>query len=191
MKKKLSFIIVFCLLVIGFVFSTNFNKTGETSINGILHTNVSADRKNYSSVEDLKKNSDIVVMGTIKGKLKSYNLNRNSNSEIVILGTDYEFEVQRYLKGAGDKTIIVIQEGGQTDKEIQIFDDRTEMDINGKYFLFLNKVPDVDKYRFGGNPYKFKVSNGKVKVDAGDDFLMNQIFPQKSMAEFISKVESN
>lgn len=141
-------------------------KTSERKIaktNGVLKSAVFADRPAYTTLKDLKDHAEIVVLGTVQKQIKTYNLSRDAqdptkeNTEFPVMGTDYAIAVDKYIKGNGESSIVMTMEGTE---------DRTPMQIGSKYILFLNNVSG--KYMFGGEPFKFKVADGKVLVDSND-----------------------
>ena len=154
---------------------------------------VSSDRQYYSSLKELSDNAEVIVIGTVRAQLQTHNLSRDSqdpskeNTEFVILGTDYEVSVDRYLKGAGNRKIIMTQEGGELGGKTQLVDSRTPIHIGTTYAFFLVKV--ADKYRFGGEPYKFKISGGKVMVDSSEEIAQAH-FIEMTEHEFLDELKA-
>ncbi|MDI6816958.1 MAG: hypothetical protein QME41_07195 [Actinomycetota bacterium] len=154
---------------------------------------VFGDRQYYSSLKELSDNAEVIVIGTVRAQLQTHNLSRDAqdpskeNTEFVILGTDYEVSVDRYLKGAGNRKIIMTQEGGELDGKTQLVDSRTPIHIGTTYAFFLIKV--ADKYRFGGEPYKFKLSGGKVTVDSSEEIAQAH-FGEMTEQEFLDELKA-
>lgn len=181
--------IVVGLLLLG-IWASN-NQT-VTDIN--TEQMVKADRKVYSSLKELKNDSEVVIIGSVEKQLKTYNLAKDAtdptkeNPDFVILGTDYLVNVEKYLKGSGEKQIIMTQEGGELNGKKQRIEGRTPIKLGDKYVFFLKKNPD-NKYMFGGDPFKFSLSNGKVKVDS-DNTKFEEKFPEKSDQEFLAELNN-
>lgn len=165
--------------------------TKSTPASAVVH--VFGSWQYYASLEELSDNAEVIVIGTVREQLQTHNLSRDAqdpskeNTEFVILGTDYEVSVDRYLKGAGDRKIIMTQEGGELDGKIQRMHDLTPIHIGTTYILFLNRVSD--KYRFGGEPYKFKLSGGKVTVDSSN-MLAPVHFKDKTEQAFLDELKA-
>ena len=165
--------------------------TKSKPASAVVH--VFGSRQYYSSLEELSDNAEVIVIGTVRAQLQTHNLSRDAqdpskeNTEFVILGTDYEVSVDRYLKGDGDRKIIMTQEGGELDGKIQRMHALTPIHIGTTYILFLNRVSD--KYRFGGEPYKFKLSGGKVTVDSSN-MLAPVHFKDKTEQAFLDELKA-
>lgn len=184
--KKIIGMVLIGILISGTVVFGNI-LSNNTTTNKIF-----ADRVTYASIQDLKKASDIVIVATVNKQLETYNLNRLAGEQkdaMVILGTDYEVNVEKYLKGNGDTKLIVIQEGGELNGQIQDMEGRTPMELGKRYVFFLNKNPDNNKYMFGGDPYKFKLVNGKASVDSDSDRIKNK-FKEKDEKKLIEEIET-
>ncbi|HCG99409.1 MAG: hypothetical protein A2074_07050 [Candidatus Aquicultor primus] len=205
MKKVLAIIAVAAgIVIIGLAVIAVVSQSGDkTAARGVTTTkskpasaveNVYGDRQYYSSLKELSDNAEVIVIGTVRAQLQTYNLSRDlqdpskENTEFVVLGTDYEVGVDRYLKGAGNRKIIMTQEGGELDGKTQLMDARTPIHIGTTYILFLIKVSD--KYRFGAEPYKFKISGGKVTVDSSEE-IASVHFREMTEQEFLDELKAS
>jgi len=192
MKKIINSVLILGFLILAVSAGKSLvNIENNKNVDHVV-SKVSADRKAYSSLKELKNDSDIILSGVVQKQLETYNLNRLSTKEnpgIIILGTDYEVTVEKYIKGKGDNNIIVTQEGGELNGIIQIMEGRTPIEIGSRYVFFLNKNPDNNKYMFGGDPFKFKLSNGQAKVDT-DNKKMTEKFKEKNEKDFIVEIEA-
>lgn len=183
MIKKIAAVSAGVLILGLLAFTLNLNSINNLSVTdnvkskkSISTTYVLADREVYTSLKDLKNAVDIVVIGTVEKELATYNGLKDledptkENTEFPpVMDTDYMVVVEKYFKGSGDNRIIVTQENTA---------DRMPMEIGRKYVFFVDSVSG--KYMFGGEPYKFQITKGKVKADtsslSGQDKL-------KEMAE--------
>ncbi|MHB9094995.1 MAG: hypothetical protein ACYC21_10005 [Eubacteriales bacterium] len=151
------------------------------------------DKPIFSNIKDLKDAVDVVVIAKIEGELGVYNSAMDpaditkEHPTLKILSTQYQARVYKYLKGEGPDSIIVAQDGGELNGLTQDFG-FTPMKIGNKYVFFLEKDPNKeDRYIFSGEPYKFLITDGKVKVDTKED-KTKKLFTDKDETTFVNEV---
>lgn len=156
---------------------------------------VSGDRPYYTNIRDLKKNAEVVVLGSVQKQGKTYNLAKDPNDpskdnpDFTLLGTDFEVKVDKYLKGKGESIITLTQEGGEDGQTTYLVEGRSPLIVGGKYIFFLNEISG-NKYMFGGDPYRFKITNGKASVDTDNKNLRSK-WQEKPEKDLITEIENN
>ncbi|GIO05733.1 hypothetical protein J31TS6_17610 [Brevibacillus reuszeri] len=105
------------------------------------------------SVESLLDESDLVVVGTLKEDLESYQPFDGYEHTF----TDGTIELQRVLKGPSLDEVVLSQYGGvREDGKIEVFDDLPLLDKSKTYLMFLSKINDNTerngKYQVTGGP---------------------------------------
>lgn len=116
------------------------------------------------SVESLIDVSDLVIVGTLKEELKSYQ--PYDGHEFTF--TDGIVEVKRVLKGPSLDEVVLSQYGGvRKDGKVEVFDDLPLLEKSKTYLLFLTKIKDDTerngKYQVIGGPQGLYELNGNVK----------------------------
>ena len=150
------------------------------------------DKPTFSNIKDLKDAVDVVVIAKIEKELEAYNSAMDpaditkEHPTLKILSTQYQAKVYKYLKGEGPDSMIVAQDGGELNGLKQDFG-FTPMKIGNKYIFFLVKDPNKEnRYIFSGEPYKFLITDGKVKVDTKEDYT-KKFFPDKDETTFVNE----
>lgn len=168
---------------------SNQNTTSVNPVKYVTHT----DTRTFSNIKDLKDAVDIVVISKIESELGAYNAamdpvdTTKEHSTLKILSIQYQAKVYKYLKGEGPDSIMVAQEGGELNGLKQDWG-FTPMKIGNKYIFFLVKDPNKEnRYVFSGEPYKFLITDGKVKVDTKKEYI-KKFFPDKDETTFVNDV---
>ena len=119
-----------------------------------------------------------------------------------MIGSVYEVQVERYLKGSGDVTLSVIQSigydaivpgpGSAPGRLTQGRDTSPNLLLgkNSRYVLFLEENEHAPSLWMGtAQPYKFLLSGGMANVESPVGTLEGA-FPDRTEAELVSLVES-
>ena len=143
-----------------------------------------------SSLDELVEFSTHVVTGRYTNRKTEIHIpNIGSDGEpdnsIVGIGTVYTIEVERYLKGDGEREIQVVQierfrtqSPGEAARVSDLESARFPFERDGQYLLFLMPMPQgqvgsmPDLFLGVAQPYRFKLASGEAKVDGplGDLF---------------------
>ena len=163
------------------------------------------------SYKELVDKSVIIVSGQFRSANEVINMARNINDinkpdpNILGAGQVYQFEVDKYLKGGGAKTIYVVQlEGFLTGEQIGIELDEENIKkarkarkyipakLENPYVLFLEPLvgfPDLKNYYTGAiHPWRFDLSNPDqvVPESVWEDAL--SVFPPKKVSKFFDQI---
>lgn len=150
--------------------------------------------------DDLGKlvaHSTVIVIGTVPNyEPDSIRVQDRSNPSVQSVGSGFNLQVERYLKGSGGDTIPVIQFYGFdfTDRgqpgQVRDKNENLLLDKGSRYLLFLKENESYPGYWSGTiHPYKFLLKDGRAKSESpvGD---LDGAFPEQSEADFISSIES-
>ncbi len=155
------------------------------------------------SLDDLVANSTTIVIGTIPSS-EPNTLSVDSQvsdasgpiTNVQAVGSGYNVEVERYLKGSGGNTIPVVQFYGidYTDqgqiKQARDNDADLLLSKGSRYLLFLRENRSHSGYWIGtAEPYKFLLKGGQAKVKSPLSGL-GGTFPEQPESDFISSVEA-
>ena len=145
----------------------------------------------------LVANSTVIVIGSVPNNdHDAIRIQDQAAPNVQVVGSGFNIQVERYLKGSGDDTIPIVQFYGldYTDKGESRQTRDTNEDLllgkNSRYLLFLIENGSVSGYWMGtAHPYKFLLKGGRAKAESpvGD---LRGAFPEQSEADFISSVES-
>jgi len=134
-------------LIFGYLgYSTVHQKTSEDLDIETVHASWGDE---YTEVESLFKDSDLVVVATLSKELNSYQPFEGHEDTF----TDGEIRIIESIKNEGNKdAVIVSQYGGKrVDGKIEVFEDLPLLRKDKKYLLFLEKIEDNtdrnDKYQ--------------------------------------------
>ncbi len=114
----------------------------------------------YSSTADLGAHADLVVVGT-NSSVASEGPDQFSPS---VAATRYVVSVDRFVKGSGNKSIVVKQTGGRLGNVRQVVEDDPQMVVGQRYLLYLALVPDGP---YAGDYFVLGGPQGRFAVDAG------------------------
>ena len=149
-----------------------------------------------TALDKLIANSTVVVIGTVPVSAPDTLRPLDATGNVRVVGSGYNVQVERYLKGSGPDTIPVIQFYGLdftdqgSNRQARNDDKDLLLGKNNRYLLFLKKNSTAVGYWSGpAHPYKFLLADGKAKVESpvGD---LGGAFPERAMTEFISEVEA-
>ncbi len=168
--------------------------------------------------KELIEKSDLIVIGTAVDTGMTFNGARNSvhpeeaDDDIYDLVKIYEVKVERYLKGSGPETVLVVKAVasayGTTAEEVQLkvesndFDERYQsFEMDKPYLLFLKKhryidsyleVPKGEYYHWATVPWIFDISNKQaiqIVDDEGSNSQYNFMLPLDRVIEYIQNPE--
>ena len=144
----------------------------------------------------LVANSTVIVIGTVPhNEPDTVRVQDQSAANVQVVGSGFNVQVERYLKGSGSDTIPVVQFYGldYTDRgqARQVRDTNANLLLGkgNRYLLFLKENGSYPGYWSGTvHPYKFLLTGGRAKVESpvGD---LDGTFPEQSEVDFISSVE--
>lgn len=149
-----------------------------------------------TALDKLIANSTVIVIGTVPVGDPDTLRPLDATGNVRVVGSGYNVQVERYLKGSGPNTIPVVQFHGLdftdqgTTRQTQNDDKDLLLGKNNRYLLFLKENSTAVGYWSGpAQPYKFLLSGGQAKVESpvGD---LDGAFPQQSESDFISSVET-
>ena len=145
----------------------------------------------------LVANSTVIVIGSVPNNdPDAIRIQDQAAPNVQVVGSGFNIQVERYLKGSGDDTIPIVQFYGldYTDQGESRQTRDTNEDLllgkNSRYLLFLIENGSVPGYWMGtAHPYKFLLKGGQAKVESpvGD---LRGAFPEQSESDFISAVEA-
>ena len=150
-----------------------------------------------SALGKLVVNSTVIVIGSVPNNdPDAIRIQDQAAPNVQVVGSGFNIQVERYLKGSGDDTIPVVQFYGldYTDqgesKQTRDTNEDLLLGKNRRYLLFLIENGSVPGYWMGtAHPYKFLLKGGRAKVESpvGD---LRGAFPEQSESDFISAVEA-
>lgn len=198
MKKRMALLLVAALLVVG-----GFGAYKMANQDPYAHLEVAsgdASFEKYSTIDELEKNSELVVVARFTGKRELYERNDEQGNPIVKL-TKSTVEVEKVLKGDAQKkgTITVFEDCYMWNNERYVTtEDYKWMNENGKYLLFLVPNKRNDTYVINAlyqGKYDLKLK-GKAKEHEskkqalldpaveymGHDFELEEFYKMKEQA---------
>ena len=144
----------------------------------------------------LVANSTVIVIGTVPhNEPDTVRVQDQSAANVQGVGSGFNVQVERYLKGSGSVTIPVVQFYGldYTDRgqARQVRDTNANLLLGkgNRYLLFLKENGSYPGYWSGTvHPYKLLLTGGRAKVESpvGD---LDGTSPEQSEVDFISSVE--
>jgi hypothetical protein len=163
------------------------------------------------SVKELVDKSVIVVSGQFRSTNEVINMARNikdinkPDPNILGVGQVYQFEVDKYLKGGGPKTIYVVQlEGFLTGDQVGLEPQETNINkarkerkyisakLDNPYVLFLEPLvgfPDLKNYYTGAiHPWRFDLSNPEQVIPESIWEEALSVFPPKRVSKFLDQI---
>ena len=122
----------------------------------------------------LVANSTVIVIGTLPhNEPDTVRVQDQSAANVQAVGSDFNVQVERYLKGSGSDTIPVVQFYGldYTDRgqARQARDTNANLLLGkgNRYLLFLKENSSLPGYWSGTvHPYKFLLKDGRAKVES-------------------------
>ena len=169
---------------------------GGTIITEVSYWTVNAMSGSSDALDKLIANSTVIVIGTVPSNDPDAVRAQDESANVHVVGSGYNVQVERYLKGSGPDTIPVVQfygldftdQGGN--RQARNDDDDLLLGKNNRYLLFLKENSSAAGYWSGpAHPYKFLLSGGQAKVESpvGD---LGGALPEQSESDFISSVEA-
>ena len=169
---------------------------GRTTITEVSYWTVKSLSGSGDALDKLVVNSTVIVIGTVPSNDPDTVRAQDESSNVQAVGSGYNVQVERYLKGSGPNTIPVVQFYGldYTDqgesKQARNDDEDLLLGKDSRYLLFLKENSSLPGYWSGpAHPYKFLLTRGQAKVESpvGD---LGGAFPEQSESDFISSVEA-
>lgn len=168
-KKRISIIITLTLFigVLGFLYIGNESEQSkrETNNNNIISVDASWGEE-FSTVDSLIKESDLIIIGSLQETLSSYQPFNDYEDTF----TDAKINIEKTLKGEKiPKELIISQYGGEReDGKIEVFEDLPLMDENEKFLLFLEYIDDNTDRNGKYQPVRgvqgyYIIENGNIK----------------------------
>ena len=142
-------------------------------------------------------NSTAIVIGTLShDEPESVRVQDRSNASVQSVGSSFNVQVERYLKGSGDDTIPVVQftgldfrDRGQT-RQVRDKNEDLLLDEGSRYLLFLKENESYPGYWSGTiHPYKFLLVDGEARSESPVGTLGGK-FPNRPESEFIDEIEA-
>lgn len=131
------------------------------------------------STEDLTRKSELVVKGKV-----IYQECKWENEKQNAINTFSTIQVEDYLKGKGQETIIVKQEGGQIGDTTDVIDGAPCLEIGEEVILFLTEFKgDYVIFSMALGCYKIKKVENSKKFAVNDLRNVNLIVPEKLQKE--------
>jgi len=125
------------------------------------------------SVEELTGDADVIIIGNVKEVESRWNLWRTQ------INTYSTVSVEKYIKGTGSETLIIIAEGGTVGDSNVWVEDTSVFTKNEKVLVFLKKAGS--EFRVAGLVQgKYIVENEEVHDIIGE---------KVSLKDFLSRVE--
>ena len=145
----------------------------------------------------LVAHSTFIVIGTMPNdEPESIRVQDQSNANVQSVGSGYNVQVERYLKGSGGDTIPVVQFTGLDFRDrgqVRQVRDRNEnllLEEGSRYLLFLKENESYPGYLSGTiHPYKFLLVDGEARSESPVGTLDGE-FLDRPESEFIKEIES-
>ena len=197
---RISSLLLFSVIAFGLVTLLLWESDKTEFSAGINH----ASFVTSASLEDLTAKSSIIAIGTVRaGKptirhIQGGDPDNSSQPELgfVGVGSVYQVNVERYLKGNGDGTLPVVQfESIIADHQGQMIQVRTReadfpLNKGTRYLLFLRPQAQAPDLLIGtAEPSRFVLSSGLARVETPADGL-EVLFPDSSESDLVARVEN-
>ena len=145
----------------------------------------------------LVANSTAIVIGTLAhDEPESVRVQDRSNASVQSVGSSFNVQVERYLKGSGGDTIPFVQFTGldfRNNEQTRQVRDKNEnllLDEGSRYLLFLKENESYPGYLSGTiHPYKFLLVDGEARSESPVGTL-DGAFPNRPESEFIDEIEA-
>lgn len=150
------------------------------------------------TLAELTQEAPVIAVGTIEGVAGTRNLARNPKNpqepdpNLEIIGVDYRFQVERFLKGSAPATILVTEAKLWIPKGEQptLYEGFREMPPGGRYILFLRETRDESGRWIGvAQPWRFAIRDAKASVESKWQGAQ-KAFPEVDQSEFVAQVEA-
>jgi hypothetical protein len=157
-----------------------------------------------STLEELAAKSSVVVIGTVSSdEPTTRNIHgrypgdsSRPDPNYIGVGSIYQVDVERYLKGSGGDSLPVVQfESTITNHNGQMVENpRREADFpltkGTRYLLFLEPQSEAPDLWFGTTePYRWVLSSGQATVETLVESA-RAMFPDTSEVDFVASVEA-
>ena len=145
----------------------------------------------------LVENSTVIVIGTVPNdESDSIRVQDRTNASVQSVGSSFDIQVERYLKGTGGDTIPIVQftgldflDRGQT-RQVRDKNENLLLDESSRYLLFLKENESYPGYWSGTiHPYKFLLVDGEARSESPVG-TMDGKFPNRPESEFIDEIEA-
>lgn len=124
----------------------------------------------FDTIENITREADLIVVGTVGAKAGSRNLARNplnpseEATDRKLMSQEYEFVVETTLKGAAhDNILIVYPEYGVLMNGEKSIEPQVPLDPGQRYILSLKQGTEGTFYGIG-EPWQFKLTAGQAQA---------------------------
>ncbi|BAD40951.1 hypothetical protein [Symbiobacterium thermophilum] len=174
---------------------------GLPAVFGSLERSVAirADYQVYTTLEELVEEASVIAVGMVEGVEGTRNLARDPDNpdlphpSLEIIGYDYRFVVEEYLKGDGPDTILVTEARkflSHGREGIPAEPPAPEMESGGRYILFLNRAADAEGRWIGvAEPWRFALRDAEVQVESMWE-AAPRAFPSVGEGEFVDQIRT-
>ena len=144
----------------------------------------------------LVENSTVIVIGTVPNdESNSIRVQDRTNASVQSVGSSFDIQVERYLKGTGGDTIPIVQftgldflDRGET-RQVRDKNENLLLDEGSRYLLFLKENESYPGYWSGTiHPYKFLLVDDEARSESPVG-TMDGEFPNRPESEFIDEIE--
>ena len=160
MKKSLKYFwLAAAFLVLAYFFNNGDSSiTTSSSSEAITVSSGSADYLVYDSLEELEKNSDLIVKGKLYGEPTIQNIYQNGVHIDSVRKT--ETRITDVFKGqvSEGEIVIVYEPGFVRDNILETMEGYVPMNISGNYLLFLHENPNGEYVVMGVNQGKYDLN---------------------------------
>lgn len=160
LKKSLKYFwLAAAFLVLAYFFNNGDSSiTTSSSSEAITVSSGSADYLVYDSLEELEKNSDLIVKGKLYGEPTIQNIYQNGVHIDSVRKT--ETRITDVFKGqvSEGEIVIVYEPGFVRDNILETMEGYVPMNISGNYLLFLHENPNGEYVVMGVNQGKYDLN---------------------------------
>lgn len=159
---------------------------------------ISADYQVYPTLAELVEQASAIAVGTVEGVEGTRNLARDPDNpdlphpSLEIIGYDYRFVVEEYLKGEGPDTILVTEARkfrSHGEEATPAEPPPPEMEFGGRYVLFLNRAADREHWIGVAEPWRFALRDAQVQVESTWE-AAPRAFPSMGEEEFVEQIRT-
>ena len=185
MKRYLSLIVLIAFFAFGAAYI--YGGPGAIVSKETVSTSVltQMDQPVFLSLKEMTDNSDLVVLGSYTGKYVEYENDLGLDEKHIGIARRYEFVIDTVLSGdpvySDPSTITIVKpvsypfdyntkdEGSYV---IQIPASlQAEPDVNSRYILFVEYVPDAEFYRSIGEPWEIEITDDGLLRSGSEIFV--------------------
>ena len=161
-----------------------------------------------NSFADLAERSTIIAIGRVIQTENIINMARDADDpmkdddRVFGVGQVYQFHIDRYLKGAEEDVIHIVQPEGfigqgmsKTEEDIErakINYDYIPLSMDKNYLMFLHPMfdpPDLGYYVGVAHPWRFDLSDPRRVIPESPWGFASMVFPPQSLEFIIQQIE--